>query len=140
MNTRPDFTAPLDVDARMLESRDRALRYFRTALLARDADAGTKIDAVIAGSATLSDEEIGLLAFGLLKSLPWEVADQVARAALYDLAHPVEPLMTATASQAAKDWARLAPEVEIRAHVWEGIRRLSPRSIQRLKEKLGGKA
>jgi hypothetical protein len=137
MNQRPDFTAPRSVDARMIESRDRALRWFRMALLSND-DHGTKIDAVICGSATLSDEETALLAFGLLKSLPWEVADQVARGALYDLAHPIEPLLTQTATQAAKEWARQAPEVEIRAHVWEGIRRLSPRSVQRLKARLFG--
>lgn len=113
----------------------RALRLLAAAL--KTQDRGTAIDCCIASTGYLTEEEVALLAFGLLKGLPWEVAHQVTDAAIHDGVGPLDALLTESMLGSARLWAQSASELEIRAHVHEGVKRMAPRSIAKLRERLG---
>jgi hypothetical protein len=115
-------------------SHGRALKLLAAGLQARDS--GNGIDCCIGATGHLTEEEAALLAFGLLKGLPWEIARQVADAAVNDRVGPLEPVIAESMMMSARTWAQNASELEIRAHVHEGVKRMAPRSVQKLRERL----
>ena len=113
---------------------ERAAAYLKLSAKARDDGAG--IDLAICATGHLTEEEAARLAFGLLKGLPWEIALQVTDAAVHDHVGPVDTLLVESQLASAKMWAQSASELEIRAHVHEGVKRMAPRSIVKLRERL----
>jgi hypothetical protein len=112
----------------------RALKALARAL--QSDDSGIGVDLCIGATGHLTEEEAALLALGLLKGLPWEIARQVSDAALYDHVGPLDPVIAEGMMMSARTWAQSASELEIRAHVHEGVKRMAPRSIAKLRERL----
>lgn len=112
-----------------------ALKHLLAALKAETH--GDGIDRCIVATGYLTEEEAARLAFGLLKGLPWEIASQVTDAAVHDQVGPVDTLLAESLMGSARIWAQSASELEIRAHVHEGVKRMAPRSVAKLRAKIG---
>lgn len=120
---RPDFTSW--ADKRLLDRRDVALRRMRSALIVMDEDLDGAFDAVLSTAHYLTEQERALLVVGLLRSLPHEIAEQAASDLLSGCGAPFLSGNKKSLRDEARKWVQSAAELEVRAVIAEGLKRIS---------------